>query len=1111
MAVETLPKYRFLPWTRRGLAAVIPDAGANASLPARAKLAVAITVTNATVPPVNIELYGPGDVIGVDPRLIVRTDPRPHITDFEPNYFATIEFDFPDFPWMFTPERARAEERLHPWCVLVVLDQAVVAPPKVNRGAPLPVVTIPKAAIDTELPDLEESYAWAHVQVVSESVDPRTLEQEMASQPNLNVSRLMCPRRLEPNHRYVACLVPAFDLGVQRGLGITPEGDTLAPAWTISTPPGEQPADLQLPVYFHWEFATGPAGDFESLARRLTPIKASGEMGFQRMFVGSSRGGLPDTPVEDETSYLKMEGVLRAIQTEDSSLNDVAGDMRAGLRKVLHAPAQLLGGADRPEIALSPPIYGEWHLNHHRIPDFPAEPLWMRDLNLDPRARAAAGLGAEVIRANQEDFMHAAWEQVGDVIKANELLNRARFALDVHRQTYQRHFVPLPEDRLLQLTSALHPRTLLTDKTVRAQITVTSLPDASMDPALRRLASPQRSWRKAVARRGNFANGSSRSVRSMLTPSITAKNLEVDPDQFTPDSIVGAAILDELKPPAGATQVDLSPYGIQARVEVNNLQRMQTTRGELVKIPLQNIPTMKIREDLESSGVIVKSQLAKLRELHVQILQGIAGDGQVAPPRFNVPVILSEVSSQVSQHPDAVGILINIESGGPILVHPLTVDADGNILLGDAPIAKLAPEIRTQGTPELRRVFTDLRPGALPARRITGEVIPTISLNEVGEVVLGFPPIGETGPVLPPTVTLPPPILDRDVIIRFQRAFDKMAEVVRLQTADPLPEFVAFGVEAARDTLIERLNPDVMVVRRVRSMIGGEAGTQLEALDGIHVLPTFDRIMVAPEIAAPMYSYLAKYDRERFLPGIGQLPADSITLLETNPRFIESFMVGLNYEMNRELLWREHPTDQRGTPMSRFWDHVDGSKDLIDSIHTWKNGRLGTHILGGSQIVLLVRGQLLRRYPNTMIYAWRSDANGELKRDPATGEPAADDILEPIFLGAFDPDVSFAGFPINDEKLKEGHGWLFILQEQPTEPRFGFDETSLTPLNGLWSDASWVDTEVPSGKYLKIEGNPLNEQERENAVFGKNSAHMAFITLQKPMRVAFHSKHMHEA
>ena len=55
-------------------------------------------------------------------------------------------------------------------------------------------------------------------------------------------------------------------------------------------------------------------------------------------------------------------------------------------------------------------------------------------------------------------------------------------------------------------------------------------------------------------------------------------------------------------------------------------------------------------------------------------------------------------------------------------------------------------------------------------------------------------------------------------------------------------------------------------------------------------------------------------------PGLEQVPANTVTLLETNPEFVESFLVGLNAEMSSELLWRNYPTDQRGTFFRQFWD-----------------------------------------------------------------------------------------------------------------------------------------------------------------------------------------------
>src|SRR6185436_7804281 len=87
---------------------------------------------------------------------------------------------------------------------------------------------------------------------------------ELTETPDLNVSRLVCPRRLAPNRRWVACVVPTFDAGVAAGLGV-PRKDPdapLRPAWL----PGV--SGIELPVYYHWEFATAQGGDFEFLARR---------------------------------------------------------------------------------------------------------------------------------------------------------------------------------------------------------------------------------------------------------------------------------------------------------------------------------------------------------------------------------------------------------------------------------------------------------------------------------------------------------------------------------------------------------------------------------------------------------------------------------------------------------------------------------------------------------------------------------------------------------------------------------------------------------------------------------------------------------------------------
>ena len=113
-------------------------------------------------------------------------------------------------------------DRLRPWCVLVVVERTDGVSIVLRPGAVLPVLTIDDAGRPAaELPDLADSWAWAHAQVLEEagSNPGNDLHVDLDVDPDRNLSRLVCPRLLQPNTRYLAAVVPAFDHGVQRGLG----------------------------------------------------------------------------------------------------------------------------------------------------------------------------------------------------------------------------------------------------------------------------------------------------------------------------------------------------------------------------------------------------------------------------------------------------------------------------------------------------------------------------------------------------------------------------------------------------------------------------------------------------------------------------------------------------------------------------------------------------------------------------------------------------------------------------------------------------------------------------------------------------------------------------
>jgi hypothetical protein len=265
-----------------------------------------------------------------------------------------------------------------------------------------------------------------------------------------------------------------------------------------------------------------------------------------------------------------------------------------------------------------------------------------------------------------------------------------------------------------------------------------------------------------------------------------------------------------------------------------------------------------------------------------------------------------------------------------------------------------------------------------------------------------------------------------------------------------------------------------------------------------------------------MYEPLRDLSPENLLPGVSRIPPNTVTLLDTNHAFIEAYMAGLNHEMARELLWRGYPTDQRGTYFAQFWDPscripeptsdaARAARKDITPMHTWPRvSRLGTHEPAdpgrtpGNQVVLVVRGELLRRYPNTIIYAAPLLAGSETELDEAHEEL-------PIFRGTLPPDITFLGFNLTDADVRT-QKLYFVLQEQPTEPRFGLNEAPPEPIDPsaslpLWEQLSWGHF-AANASFVTAATLPSASSLPSNPIWGVNSAHFAQITLQTPVRIA---------
>jgi len=315
----TVANHIFLPWVQPGIASNIPatlaDKLGTTVQPSVLTMQVGVTV-NAEAPITKtLRISGPGDVTGIDPHQVVRTEPKSRATDFEPNYFAAIEFDRPDLPWLFTPLKADAQQRLRPWICLVVVRKQPGVELKPPASTPLPTLSImAPAKPGDELPDLSESWAWAHAQLTGTEANTAKIKNAIDTDPTRNVSRLLCPRRLQPSTDYIACVVPTFAIGVKTGTGATiaaTDEAKLDPAWLSGAQALPQVA---LPVYYSWEFRTGVGGDFEELVRRLEPRELPPEVGKRPMDVTDP--GFPfGSGITEATprAILGMEGALRVL------------------------------------------------------------------------------------------------------------------------------------------------------------------------------------------------------------------------------------------------------------------------------------------------------------------------------------------------------------------------------------------------------------------------------------------------------------------------------------------------------------------------------------------------------------------------------------------------------------------------------------------------------------------------------------------------------------------------------------------------------------------------------------------------------------------------------
>jgi hypothetical protein len=1081
-----LGQYTFLPWVRTGLAAGLTPPAGNA-LRATVEIAVKVQDENGDAgQPVTkrLVLRGPSDVIGIDPAQIVRRVPADGTVAAEESFLAHIEFDRPEMPWLFTP-LAPAGDRLQPWLALVVCDAALTTLEPGVDGLPQQLRTRLG-----QLQPLDDAWAWAHAQIVGpDSGTPSIADRLSEAYASTNLSRLLCPRKLDPLRDYIAAVVPTFDCGVKAGLGLP--GGTLDLAWARAADNADADTEVVLPAYHAWRFSVGEKGDFKSLAERIIPVKADWKIGRRLIDASRPEGGLPDVGGDDPGQVQIVRCALVSPAKPPEKAPPEGTDWNVAQRDRLRSLVDAGGAAPADLPRLAPRMYARFQRGARVIGEVFGNPPasataadadWFSQLNTAPMHRIIAGIGTRVVQKDQEMLMQAAWLQVGEVRKVNDALVRMQFGRFVGEALHRVHLSRLALGELTQVLRGVHDKLRPdgTPLTVYGSVERSVVPSAAMGSAFRR----------ATRVRGPLARFTDAPARAALRRLVAndrgfndLRRAYVEPDGITTLSPAGVAAI-----PADLIAAKLGVPKEGAAAALNERLAARTTRLSVADVLAAPPSTWRIADNA-----------LDLARLGAELV------------RDRVQAALPRNAARAAGRAEALApLLVGLANSGAVR--------------------------GPSGAPALRRINRALpfsAPGRQPdvpaglgdggrAPRVVGRVARFVAPHAVNAVAGGLPPAAAAAAAIAPRT-------------RFETDASRgLTQVFSQPRAQPIaelaPRFAEFGaalgvaqlprtperasLDLTRGLLLEAVAPARTVTAYARARLQRVPDwLSPDWFDDLRVEP----IMNAPRFDRPMYEAVDAYDREWLVPGLGTIEQpDFVTVLLTNPVYTETLLVGLSDEMGRELLWRGYPTDQRGTYFYRFWDALND--ELDGPIHRFARTALGMHLKSGAggagaRVVLVIRGELLRRYPDAIVAAARAQLDSRGK--PTFEDPSVKGALARVLFHVhLPPDYTLVGFDLSDTQIQT-ESWWFLIAEHPTAPRFGLallgqgNPPAASPIRR--DDLDWNDMgALRNGRFLPSQARSLviTEPPQPAVTWPGSAAVLAHVLLRDPVRAAFEAKRL---
>lgn len=1088
----------FYPWIRKGLGCQIneEDNLGNGSGDAKKRPTVQLTsVINASgiddaketivrTESKSITLSGPGDVLSLNLNAILRVFPTMDSEAFPVNEFPYVEFWEPDFAWRFTPAKAN-EDKIRPWLTLVVCKASECSLEKASWGGDLVTFNV---EYDEEykkiFPLPTDVWKMAHAQGQNGQ--------------NAEFCRILGMKyeEMEENVEYRAFLIPVFEIGRLRGIRGPDYDENMdkserslnnfsaqTAAWEESIDAQREKHELPLtfPSYYSWNFKTGSLS-FVDKVRSLecNNAKKSGiAVDVTSLGEGLDYAVLEKKPVRNK---INMPAALTTIDNpvekpfpmpssgnKLSDENEIYDNLSSLLSKspifeenaIIKKENSSLTIGDNDDPWITPPIYGGKHILATSLDEGKnSKAPWLNQVNMDLHYRAAAGLGKKAVQRNQEELVNRAWKQIDAVKTLNDELNQKMLSVNVCDSVKYLNYgwadssgnvvdsqkendmvaLMMKNLSLMKSTKFGKDGISLMDVMKAKEIpdvfasasfrnTAQKILDGKDDSSIfKSIAEGQWYQSKGLSNVNTLALNLVGNVIEAIKPRLM--NFFVQPPsgdstkigpwtffKYSNNTIVSENLsaFNNLIDSVRDRSERVMRYWVNSSALLAEIYKIKTKEEDLIKNKFWEITTL---GKTDGGKTIYALDDAVFRELFF-----LDNNSKITIVKFNSVYYINRDYASTNVK------FFRANSNDPI---------DNSVRLG----------VATLDGKDAREYYLNQK-----NKKIWNDSERSIFIK------LAFT-------VIPDSVKAPDDFWVSQNYLEYKDAWEFYEDMVGKVAGKnkemydawvDLKKFINEKYSLPGEPIKEKKFPSA--IKQVSSLKDGLrddsayerlqecadtyyrtffASGELRENYLVDCLASKYPIKAYPIFPEPAYYYLKDLADEFILPGIEDLPEDSISMFKGNAAFIESYLCGMNTEMGRELLWREYPTDQRGSYFKKFWDSETTIDDIktenyfdINSIHRWNEKLGGNHVNGknesngkieskGDLLFFAIKSKLMVLYPDTritLVKAYWNDYGNKffIKKKNEVGYVVDEEVLEPVSQAFVRDDVYVVGFKIRPE------------------------------------------------------------------------------------------------